>query len=140
MAKKDRDWSEIFEEARIKAKGDIDALMGDIKPRLQEFVDKAQKAKFQDVADDVLEAVENMAKELRKQVKSTGSSADKAKPTDDARKKRRPSYVLEDDTPLYRMSPEIKSKHNLTDAQVQKAKDKAALWKSQDAPYKGKQN
>ena len=127
MAKnKERDWSEIFEEARTKAKGDVDALMEEIKPRFLEFVKKAQKANFHDVAEDVLEAVEKLASDLRKQVKP--------------KKPRRPSYILEDDTPLYRMSPDIKSKHNLTDDEVQKAKEKAALWKAQDAPFKGKQS
>jgi vacuolar-type H+-ATPase subunit H len=137
MAKSDeKDWSEIFEEARTKAKGDVDALMKDIKPRFEEFVEKAQKAKFHDVAEDVLEAVEKMASELRQKVKTSSSSAAKQKATDTPKKQRRPSYILEDDTPLYRMSPEIKSKHSLTDAQLEKAKEKAALWKPQDGPYK----
>ena len=140
MAKNDeRDWSEIFEEARIKAKGDVDALVNEIKPKFEAFVEKAQKAKFHDVAEDVLEAVEKMASDLRQKVKASSSRAETAKSKDKPTKQRRPSYILEDDTPLYRMSPEIKSKRNLTDAQVKKAKEKAALWKPQGGPYKGKQ-
>ena len=135
---KERDWSEIFEEARTKAKGDVDALIEEIKPKFQEFVEKAQKAKFHDVADDVLEAVEKLASELRQQVKASSPSKAKARTPDKPRKSRRPSYVLDDDTPLYRMSPEIKSKHNLTDAKLKKAKERAALWTPQDGPYKGK--
>ena len=141
MAKnKERDWSEIFEEARTKAKGDVDALMEEIKPRFLEFVKKAQKANFHDVAEDVLEAVEKLASDLRKQVKGNSTNAAKTKAEDKPKKPRRPSYILEDDTLLYRMSPDIKSKHNLTEDEVQKAKEKAALWKAQDAPLKGKQN
>ncbi len=141
MAQSDeRDWSEIFEEARTKAKGDVDALMKEIKPRFEELVEKAQKAKFHDVAEDVLEAVEKMASELRQKVKASSSSDVKPKSADRPKKQRRPSYILEDDTPIYRMSPEIKSKHNLTDAQLIKAKEKATLWKPQDGPYKGKRN
>ncbi|MDU8943487.1 hypothetical protein [Ovoidimarina sediminis] len=141
MAKnKERDWSEIFEEARTKAKGDVDELIKEVKPKFQDFVKKAQKANFHDVAEDVLEAVEKLANDLRKQVKGSSSSATKTKAEAKPKKPRRPSYILEDDTPLYRMSPDIKSKHNLSDAEVEKAKEKAALWKAQDAPYKGKQN
>lgn len=132
-----RDWSEIFEEARTKAKGDVDALVNEIKPKFEEFVEKAQRAKFHDVAEDVLEAVEKMASELRQKVKASSSGAVKSKSASKPKKQRRPSYILEDDTPIYRMSPEIKSKHNLTDAQLKKAKEKAALWKPQGGSYKG---
>ena len=133
----ERDWSEIFEEARTKAKGDVDALMKDIRPRFEEFVEKAQKAKFHDVAEDVLEAVEKMASELRQKVNASSSTAVKTKSTGKPKKQRRPSYILEDDTAIYRMSPEIKSRHKLTDARLKKAKEKAALWKPQGGPYKG---
>ncbi len=141
MAQSDeRDWSEIFEEARTKAKGEVDALMNDIKPRFEEFVEKAQNAKFHDVAEDVLEAVEKMAGELRQKVKASSNHTVKSKTAGKPKKQRRPSYILEDDTPIYRMSPEIKSRHKLTEAQLKKAKEKAALWKPQDGAYKGKRN
>ncbi len=133
----ERDWSEIFEEARSKAKGDVDALVKEIKPRFEEFVEKAQKAKFHDVAEDVLEAVERMASELRQKVRASSSGEVKKKSAGKPKKQRRPSYILEDDTLIYRMSPEIKSRHKLTDAQLKKAREKAALWKPQGGPYKG---
>ncbi|WP_109313540.1 hypothetical protein [Ruegeria sp. AU67] len=114
--------------------------MKDIKPRFEAFIEKAQKAKFHDVAEDFLEAVEKMASELSQKVKASSSSDVKSNSADKPKKQRRPSYNLEDDTPVYRMSPEIKSKHKLTDSQLKKIKEEAALWKSQDGPYKGKRN
>ena len=89
------------------------------------------------MAEDVLEAVERMASELRQKVRASSSGEVEKKSAGKPKKQRRPSYILEDDTLIYRMSPEIKSRHKLTDAQLKKARERAALWKPQGGPYKG---
>lgn len=127
MSKSDeKDWSEIFEEARSKAKGDLDTLMTDIRPKFEKFIEKAHKANFHAVADDMLEAVENMTSELRKKVNSSAPEKPKSKPAKRSKKQKKPVYILEDGTYIYRMTAGVKSKHKLTDAQIKKAKDKAA--------------
>ena len=62
--KKERDWSEIINEVRVKAKCEIDDLLSEIKPKVQSLVSKVREANFREEAEDLLKNLRSIADDL----------------------------------------------------------------------------
>ena len=62
--KKERDWSEIINEVRVKAKGEIDDLLSEIKPKVQSLVSKVREANFREEAEELLKSLRGIADDL----------------------------------------------------------------------------
>ena len=94
--KKERDWSEIIEEVRVKAKSEIDDLLTEIKPRVQSLVTKVREANFREEAEELLKNIRGIADDLTDRTNKM--------PGDDAQKTSQdpPLYIEPDGTERWR--------------------------------------
>ena len=79
--KEERDWSEIIEEVREKAKKDTSSFVEETEARLKELVAKVRKANFREEAEELLGRIKRMAEDLSEHTKSSKSSSAQ-KPSD----------------------------------------------------------
>jgi vacuolar-type H+-ATPase subunit H len=115
MAKQDqeRDWSEIMSEVRTKAKSEIDELVEEMKPKVQQLVKKVRDANFHDEAEELLTKLRQMANEFSHN--EDGPSKSKTK-NQSAKRQETVSYLDDDGKPWKR------AKNGWTDAQKKKYK------------------
>ena len=121
-----RDWLEDIRNARMKALSEMQDLVNEIRPKVQQFVEKARSVNLRDEAEDLLDKLKNMTSELSKKEEAT-PKASQTKKTSGGSTAKKPVYILPDGTERYRLDKwaEGYSKKEV-EAMKKKAKEKNA--------------
>ncbi|AZQ68345.1 hypothetical protein EF888_15120 [Silicimonas algicola] len=97
-----RDWLEDIRNARMKALSEMQDLVNEIRPKVQQFVEKARSVNLRDEAEDLLDKLKNMTSEFSKKEEAT-PKASQTKKTSGGSTAKKPVYILPDGTERYRL-------------------------------------